>query len=133
MKARRQAGSHRGSMGAAAHDRARRTRGVTETAHTPVTIRDNSKDGSFVAADFRDHLGRQLGKYARRITRVALMTHDESGPTAATRIRATLQLTTRQYGVIPIGATGTTARAASSAAVRSAERAMRRRVERARA
>jgi hypothetical protein len=119
-------------MGVDAFRQARGERGKTATAQTPVTIRDNGPDKTLDSERLRDALGRKLGKYATRLTRVLVATTDQSGPVGAPKVRATVTVTTTRLGVVVVTATGGTSWAATSAAIRSSERALRRRIERVR-
>ena len=132
MTGQRKSTNARGPMGVDAFRQARGERGTTATAETPVTIRDNGPDETLESERLRDALGRNLGKYATRLTRVLVATTDESGPVGAPKVRATVTVTTTRLGVVVVTATGGTSWVAASAAIRSCERALRRRVERAR-
>ncbi|MBL8981878.1 MAG: hypothetical protein JNL26_06825 [Gemmatimonadetes bacterium] len=132
MKRRATRGETRGVMGVRAFEAARPLRGRTTTDTTPVHIKDLGGDDSLDPARVRSALGRKLGKYALTIDRITVTCRDESGPVGARVVCAGVTITTNRLGPIVVTARAPTSWLAVSAAIRSGERSMRRRLERQR-
>lgn len=121
-------------MGARAAEVERGARGRTGTETTPVHIRGPvHADGTADAAFIRSRLGSKLGRFARRIDRLDVAA--SSKPPAGRGAGVEIVLTARIANQRPVVATsrGDTAREAFLAALRAAERTLRRAVERRRA
>jgi hypothetical protein len=97
-----------------------------------VHVHDTTSTDALDHHWLRQRLGFKLGKFARRIDRADITLNDESGPKGAPTIRATVEIQVARHEPVVATASGATARAAVSAALRSCERTFRRRLERAR-
>lgn len=124
----------RAAMGVRANEVPNAVRGRTTSSTTPVIIRDAmAGDGTLRRDWVHERLGFALGKFAWRIDRVSISVHDESGPHGRPTARATITLSTARTEPVVVTARAATSHLAVSAAMRSCERALRRRTERARA
>ncbi|MDA1081401.1 MAG: HPF/RaiA family ribosome-associated protein [Gemmatimonadetes bacterium] len=117
--------------GAAAVDRAER--GRTGATTTPVYFRgaidaDGTLDREFVRA----RLGDKLGKYARRIDRIDVALGTDRPARGAKASRITIEASVSSGAPVAVTGSGDTARVAFLAAARSAERSVRRWIERKR-
>ena len=118
------------AMGTRAHEGNRASRGRTTSSRTPVHVHDTTPGGAVDRDWLHQCLGFKLGKFATRMDRMDVTVRDESGPNGAPTISATIRLQVPRRKPIAVSARGTTARAAISAAIRSCERTLRRKVER---
>ena len=125
--------SRRAPMGTKASDVHRAERGRTGTETTPVYIRgaidaDGTLDRNFIRA----RLGGKLGKYASRIDRLDVAVATNGPARGAPDVRITIEASVASGGPLAVSGAGDTALTAFQAAVRSAERSVRRWLERKR-
>lgn len=121
------------AMGGRAFEARRATRGATDSARTPASIRSRGVAMAPDAGWVRAVLGRKLGKYAVRLTEVTLRMRRDRRAMGQPAVHATLSVTATRLGPVVVTARSTTPRAAVGAVVRGCERALRRRIERERA
>lgn len=120
-------------MGARAAEVPKALRGRTTAATTPVVIRNLMPDDDTLRREWvQERLAVALGKVAWRIDRVNVHVRDESGPTGRKTARATITLQAARHEPIVVTARAGTSQQATATAIRAAERALRRRTERAR-
>lgn len=132
-KAPRRTASSRTPMGERTHETHRADRGRTGTSTTPVVIRGAvDRDGTIDAATIRLRLGAKLGKFAWRIDRIDVGLSSQTPAKGAADAEVTI--TAKMSGAEPVvvRASAADVRGAFQAALRSAERALRRGVEKKR-
>jgi len=123
----------RAPMGARTDDVPRADLGRTGTGTTPVYIRGAvDADGTLDRAFIRARLGEKLGKYARRIDRLDVAVAAQGAVRGPKGLRITIEASVASGGPLAVSGTGATALTAFQAAVRAAERSIRRWVERRR-
>lgn len=120
-------------MGARTDELHRADLGRTGTETTPVYIRGAvDADGTLDRAFIRARLGEKLGKYARRIDRLDVAVGTNGAARGGERVRLSIEVSVASGGPLAVSGSGATALTAFQAAVRAAERSVRRWVERKR-
>lgn len=123
----------RAAMGTRAAETPKAARGRTGPSATPVVLRQGGATDARIPRDWvRERLGTALGRFARRIDRVTVNIRDESGPHGRPTVRATVTLQVTVGTPVVVTARAGTSRQAVAAAIRAAERAVRRRTQRTR-
>ena len=131
MAARRPAAkSRRAPMGVAAAEKPRAVRGKTISPETPLTLRAR---GVEVDAELRAYIakraGFKLGKFALEIEQTMVRLEDISGPKGAPARRCAVKVTLSRHESVVVEIVDYDHRAAFDHAMDSAERAVRRAIE----
>ncbi len=110
---------------------AKRTLGVTTTSDTPLHVRALGFELATGDREYaRDRVRFKLGKYGMAMTRASVRFDDVSGPTGAPAIECRIKDMLRNAADVIVTWQGRTPRAALDGAIGSAERVVRRAMER---
>lgn len=108
----------------------KRDLGATTTSQTPLHIRALGLDLPDVErAHARERVSFKLGKFGLAITRISVRFEDVAGPKGAPVVECRFKIVLRNAADVTVAAEGATPRAAFDRAVGSAERTVRRTLE----
>jgi Sigma 54 modulation protein / S30EA ribosomal protein len=108
----------------------KRSVGVSTTAQTPMHIRAPGVDLDPEVRDYtRARVSSKLGKFGLAITRISVRFEDVSGPMGAPLVECQFKVVLRQAADVLLSGRGETTRASLDQALASAERAVRRTLE----
>jgi len=110
---------------------AKRALGATTTSQTPLQVRAVGVALTEVDRSYaRERVGFKLGKFGLAITRIGVRFSSVSGPVGGPAIECRVKILLRRNGELAVSAIGETAREAFDRAAPSAERSVRRTLER---
>lgn len=133
MAARRPKTTRRAPMGVAANTAPRNARGRTDAPATPVALRARGVEiDDEIRAFVHSRCGFKLGKFAESIERISVRFEDISGPKGAPTRRCAVKVVLSRHESIVVEVVDADHRAAFGNALDSAERAVRRSLDRVR-
>ncbi len=125
--------TRRSPMGTEANALPRATRGRTDAPATPVALRAS---GVEIDDQLREYIhvrcGFKLGKFAERIERVSVRLEDVNGPKGGASRRCAVKVVVTRHESVVVEVVDVDHRAAFDHAIDSAERAVRRSLDRVR-
>ena len=108
----------------------KRSIGVSATAETPLHVRAPGLDLTpEIREDVHSRVSGKLGKFGRDITRISVRFEDLAGPTGAPLIECRFKVVLRNAADVLLSGQGETIRAALTRTLASAERTVRRALE----
>ena len=108
----------------------KRSIGVSTTAETPLHVRAPGLDLTpEIREDVHSRVSGKLGKFGRDITRISVRFEDLAGPTGAPLIECRFKVVLRNAADALLSGQGETIRAALTRTLASAERTVRRTLE----
>ncbi len=133
MADRKKGPTRRAPMGTAANAEPRASRGRTDAPTTPVALRASGVEvDDALRAYIHVRCGFKLGKFAERIERVSVRLEDVNGPKGGASRRCAVKVVLTRHESVVVEVVDVDHRAAFDHAIDSAERAVRRSLDRVR-